>query len=123
MKFEEYPVTTDAQGFRWVKNGIMVGSTEWGCMTCGRPTKYIEICSEGHFCSDECVDKFYSQQDRLFEQDDELWELLEKHKGHNVSIVSYGDPDDPDDVCLECEDCGEVLLDAEIYTICARGGV
>lgn len=23
-------------------------------------------------------------------------------------------------VCLECEDCGEVVLDAEIYTLCAR---
>lgn len=40
--------------------------------------------------------------------------------GHNVSIVSYGDIDDPIDVCLECEDCGEVILDAEMYTLCAR---
>ena len=49
-----------------------------------------------------------------------LWETLLKHKGHNVRIVTYGDPDDPADVCLECEDCGEVILDAEIYTLCAR---
>ena len=49
-----------------------------------------------------------------------LWNELLKHRGHNVNIVSYGDWDEPDDVCLECEDCNEVILDAEIYTICAR---
>lgn len=49
-----------------------------------------------------------------------LWEKLLRHRGHNVSIVSYGDVDDPADVCLECEDCDEVILDAEIYTICAN---
>lgn len=49
-----------------------------------------------------------------------LWDILLRHRGHNVSIVSYGDQDDPMNVSLECEDCGMVLLDAEIYTICAR---
>lgn len=49
-----------------------------------------------------------------------LWDALLKHRGHNVSIVSYGDIDNPVNVCLECEDCGEVILDAELYTICAR---
>lgn len=49
-----------------------------------------------------------------------LWNELLKHRGHNVAIVSYGDYDNPTDVCLECEDCNEVILDAEIYTLCAR---
>lgn len=49
-----------------------------------------------------------------------LWNELKKHRGHKVSIVSYGDWDNPADICLECEDCGEVVLDAEIYTLCAR---
>lgn len=49
-----------------------------------------------------------------------LWNELLKHRGHNVNIVSYGDSDNPADVCLECEDCGEVVLDAELYTLCAR---
>ena len=49
-----------------------------------------------------------------------LWDILKNHRGHKVAIVSYGDFDNPADVCLECEDCGEVLLDAEIVTICAR---
>lgn len=52
-----------------------------------------------------------------------LWNELKKHRGHKVSIVSYGDWDNPADICLECEDCGEVVLDAEIYTLCARGDV
>lgn len=49
-----------------------------------------------------------------------LWNELRKHIGHKVNIVSYGDWDNPANVCLECEDCGEVVLDAEIYTLCAR---
>ncbi|MFG6378350.1 MAG: hypothetical protein K1W19_08565 [Lachnospiraceae bacterium] len=39
----------------------MISAEECGCMVCGTPTKYIEVCSEAHFCSDECVDKFYGQ--------------------------------------------------------------
>ena len=49
-----------------------------------------------------------------------LWNKLKEHRGHKVNIVSYGDWDDPLDICLECEDCGEVILDAEIYTLHAR---
>lgn len=50
----------------------------------------------------------------------DLWELLKKHRGHNVCIATYGDWDDPADICLEDEDTGEVILDAELYTLCAR---
>lgn len=49
-----------------------------------------------------------------------LWDILKKHVGHKVNIVSYGSADDPANISLECEDCGEVILDAELYTICAR---
>lgn len=49
-----------------------------------------------------------------------LWNELKKHRGHKVNIVSYGDWNAPEDICLECEDCGEVVLDAELYTLCAR---
>lgn len=49
-----------------------------------------------------------------------LWNMLKTHVGHNVSIVTYGNPDAPADVCLECKDCGCVILDAEIYTISER---
>lgn len=49
-----------------------------------------------------------------------LWDILAKHFGHHVVIAKYGDTGDPEDVCLECEDCYEVLLDAKNYTTCAR---
>lgn len=52
-----------------------------------------------------------------------LWEILKKHRGHQVSIVSYGDWDAPQDICLECETCSEVILSAETETICARDDV
>ena len=49
-----------------------------------------------------------------------LWNTLKKHIGHNISVVCYGNEDNPADICLECEDCGEVILDAELYTVVAR---
>lgn len=54
------------------------------------------------------------------EMDMILWNELKKHRGHKVSIVSYGDYDNPADICLECEDCNEVILDAELYTLYPR---
>lgn len=54
------------------------------------------------------------------DEDTLLWDILQKHRGHKVSIVSYGDNDAPANIALECEDCGEVILDAGIYTIYAR---
>lgn len=53
-------------------------------------------------------------------KDDILWDALKKHWGHKVEIAIYGDPLSPVDVCLECMDCNEVVLDAEIYTLSAR---
>ena len=58
--------------------------------------------------------------ERFWEPDEILWNILFKHQGHSVKIVAYGDTEDPADMCLECVDCGQVILDAEIYTICAR---
>lgn len=49
-----------------------------------------------------------------------LWNKLKKHRGHHVSIVSYGGWDDPKNISLECEDCNEIILGAELYTICER---
>ena len=43
----------------------------------------------------------------------QIYELLKSHIGHNVVCVSYGDEDNPNDVCIECEDCNEVLISSE----------
>ena len=44
-------------------------------------------------------------------------EKLRHHIGHNVVCVCYGDPNDPVDICIECEDCNEVLISTEIFEI------
>ena len=56
-------------------------------------------------------------------RDNYLWDKLAEHFGHDVRISVYGDVDDLADVCLECEDCNEVILDAELYTLRARSGI
>ena len=50
----------------------------------------------------------------------DLWGILSKHQGHHVVIAKYGDSEATEDVCLECEDCFEILLDAELYNIFPR---
>ena len=37
--------------------------------------------------------------------------------------MSYGDWDNPENISLECVDCGEVILDGELYTLAARTDV
>lgn len=46
-----------------------------------------------------------------------LGEVLKEHIGHNVRIVSYGDKDIPQDICLECEDCQEILISTESFEL------
>jgi hypothetical protein len=31
------------------------------CMHCGKPTYFIEVCSEGRLCSDECEKAWYKE--------------------------------------------------------------
>lgn len=40
-------------------------------------------------------------------------EKLLPHRGHNIACVCYGEWSDPADVCIECEDCSEVLVSSE----------
>lgn len=42
------------------KEGYIEGAVQ-ECLICGTPTPFIEICSEGHFCSTECVNAFYNE--------------------------------------------------------------
>ena len=50
-----------------------------------------------------------------------LWNALWRHMGNHVEIAVYGNPDNPTDICLEDTDTYEVILDAELYTLLARG--
>lgn len=44
-----------------------------------------------------------------------MYEKLKPHISHRVVCSCYGNPDDPADICIECEDCNEVLVSAEDY--------
>lgn len=52
-----------------------------------------------------------------------LWDILKKHFGHRVEIAIYGDVDNPSCITLEDIDTGEVILDADIYTLDARNDI
>ena len=52
-----------------------------------------------------------------------LWNLLKNHYGHNVSIAIWGNEDDPANVSLIDEDTNEIIIDAELYTLCARDDI
>lgn len=59
MKFADlYPnmKPTDAE-----EGGMIRGKRAEPCCVCGQPTEYVEICAEAHFCSEECLDEFYTE--------------------------------------------------------------
>ena len=69
---------------------------------------FCPVCNQDVECENE------SNYDLL------LWNTLKEHRGHHIYIASYGDSNDPVNISLECEDCGAIVLDAGLYTICAR---
>ena len=44
-----------------VEDCMIRGRQAQPCFMCGEETVYIEICAEAHFCSEECVDRFYEE--------------------------------------------------------------
>lgn len=59
------------------EDGMIRGRRAEPCFVCGCPTEYVEICSEAHFCSDECLNEFYTEFCRSLNtipdvEDDEL---------------------------------------------------
>lgn len=41
--------------------------------------------------------------------------FLLEHLGHKLTVVIYGPKKNPHDVCIECEDCNEVIYSWETY--------
>jgi hypothetical protein len=69
MKFKDkFP---NAKHMEMADKGHLVGM-EKGCLMCGEPTKFIEVCSEAHFCSEECEDIFYKMMNEELEDLDKL---------------------------------------------------
>lgn len=59
------------------KIGIIKGEQLQGCLICHTPTPFIEICAEAHFCSIECMNKFYDEfygamRNRTFVREDDF---------------------------------------------------
>ena len=44
-----------------------------------------------------------------------IFEKLKNHIGHNLVCVAYGEMENPADICIECEDCCEVLVSAQNF--------
>ena len=64
---------------------------------------YILYCDTKNKTKDPRVDMKY------------LYDKFKEHLGHNVICVAYGDIENPVDVCIECEDCGCVLMLSEDF--------
>ena len=47
--------------------------------------------------------------------DKQLFNLLRHHIGHKIACVSYGNP--VVNISIECEDCGQVILDTDVYEL------
>lgn len=75
MKYENYRLTKDNLGYEFATPGVMKGSKKQACMHCGNLTEFIDVCSEGHICSDECMDawyKMFSEMVNSMEEGDEI---------------------------------------------------
>lgn len=44
-----------------------------------------------------------------------MFRKLAPHVGHKIVCVSYGNKEETADICIECEDCGCVLVSAEDF--------
>ena len=66
MQFCQCKTTKDAQGFEYARPDVLVSSVRGKCLTCGKPTNFVEVVSEGHFCSDECLKTFYDKWEEYY---------------------------------------------------------
>jgi hypothetical protein len=62
--FSRVRFKNDSYGFKFAKNNIMKSKTLGICMQCGKLTNFIEICSEGRLCSDECENAWYDRYNK-----------------------------------------------------------
>lgn len=60
--FELYP---EVKPMEYAKNGLLVSKDTKPCLMCGEPSRFIEVCSEAYFCSEECEQDFFEYMNRL----------------------------------------------------------
>lgn len=62
-KFSTMEQYVSNHGLNFVADGILVGECKAPCIECKELTEFIEICSEAHFCSEECEKEWYRKYD------------------------------------------------------------
>lgn len=68
MKFKDkYPSVKSGDKIDNHEDTLIVGEDRRPCLICKEPTEFVDFCSEGRFCSDECQRSFY---DRLAQDQD-----------------------------------------------------
>ena len=78
---------------------------------------YCRNCNYVTWVSYKSVDKDFREQDwEPLPKPNTLYISLRPHIGHTIVCVCYGKADeDPRNISIECEDCNEVLVSAEMY--------
>lgn len=75
-----------------------------------------DIYSDGNGHTEyEAIEEAYQKYTGEGERENYMYEKLKQHVGHDVVCVAYGDVEEPIDICIECEECGMVLVSAEDY--------
>jgi DNA-directed RNA polymerase subunit RPC12/RpoP len=98
------------------------------CPRCGFPLIYFDTDSQGSrgYSCKRCnhtvwifskkVDAEVLEAQGQMINEPKMYDILRPHIGHNIVCVCYGeDNKDPVDICIECEDCGTVLISSEAY--------
>lgn len=62
-KFNTMEQYEGRHGLTYVTEGVIVGKKKVPCSNCKELTEFIEICSEAHFCSEECEKEWYRKYD------------------------------------------------------------
>lgn len=50
------------------KDDVIISKTKKLCLMCGKMTDKIGVYSEGRFCSEECLEKFYEEWSKGFDE-------------------------------------------------------
>lgn len=56
---------------RNINKTYMISKEPKPCLICKTPTCNIDICSETHFCSEECENKFYEIYNNILKAEEE----------------------------------------------------
>lgn len=121
IKFDDYKdIKTDEQDCQYVKTGIMITSEEKPCLICKRLSKYIEVCSEAYFCSDECIKAFYKQVSKFeklgLDFEDEINKLSSTYHISKEYVSCYLSNFEDDYICHKHNGgCKNIIQCREIY--------